>query len=107
MLPISSKGCVSDINILASDINIDGKTNDLSSFGCEISTWKKFSGIIKNNIIKVFIDNKEVYQIKYNTKLGTIKGWHYFFKGTGAVKHLQLSDLKNNLIYDENFNEQL
>lgn len=103
VLPISSKGCVSDIGILASDVHIEGKTNDLSAFGCEISDWRKISGTVINNNIKLFIDDKEIYNIKYNKSLGKFKGWHYFFKGSGAVRYLKILDSEKNIVYQDDF----
>ena len=103
VLPISSKGCVSDIDVLASDIRVSGKTNDLSALGCDLSDWRNISGKVSDNTISISIDKKKVYEVKYNKELGKIKGWHYFFKGCGAVDYLNLYDSNKSIVYQDNF----
>ena len=102
VLPISSRGCVSDINLLAGDIVISGKINDLSALGCDLNDWRIVSAeIVNKNIIS--IDDKQVYELKFNRSLGKIKGWHYFFKGCGAVGYLNLYDSTKTLVYQDDF----
>jgi len=103
VLPISSKGCVSDINVLASDLVISGKTNDLSGFGCDLSDWRKVSGEISHKNMKISIDDKLVYQLSFNQSLGKLMGWHYFFKGCGAVEYLNLYDSTKTIVYQDDF----
>ncbi len=103
VLPISTKGCVSDINLLVSDVVIQGKTNDLSGFGCDLSDWRKILGKVVNKNLKISIDDKEIYDLTFNNSLGKIKGWHYFFKGCGAVEYLNLYDSTKTVVYQEDF----
>jgi hypothetical protein len=103
VLPISTKGCVSDISLRVSDVMISGKTNDLSGFGCDLSEWRKISGEVVNKNMKISIDDKKVYELSFNQSLGKIMGWHYFFKGCGAVEYLNLYDSTKNVVYQDNF----
>ena len=103
VLPICSQGCVSDIGILAGDIRISGKTNDLSTLGCDLTEWRKVRGEVVNKEMKIYIDNKHVYTLSYNTEIGKIKGLHYFFKGCGAVKKIRLFDPSGSVVYTDDF----
>ena len=102
-LPICTEGCVSDIDIFAGDARISGKTNDLSGLGCDLTDWSKVRGEIKNKDFKIFIDDNLAYELTYNKSIGNIKGWHYFFKGAGAVNYLNISDSANNIVYKDEF----
>lgn len=103
VIPISTKGCVSDIGIVAGSVYESGKRNDLSGLGCDLTKWRKVGCKVKNNLIRIFIDKKEVYQLAYTNPFGKIKGWHYFFKGCGAVNYLTISDSTNTEIFHDSF----
>ncbi len=103
VLPVCTEGCVSDIGISAGDVRISGKTNDLSGLGCDLTDWRKVRGEIKDKNLKIFIDDNLAYELSYNKSIGNIKGWHYFFKGTGAVNYLNLKDSSDNIIFEDDF----
>ena len=103
VIPISTQGCVSDIGILAGDVRISGKTNDLSGLGCDLTDWRKVRGEVDSKHLKIFIDYNLAYELNDNENVGTIKGWHYFFKGAGAVKNLILYDSTNKIVYTDDF----
>ncbi len=103
VIPISSKGCVSDISISAGDVVKSGKTNDLSGLGCDLTDWRKIKGEVVDKNLKIFIDNEIVYELSFNRSLGKIKGWHYFFKGCGSVNYLNVYDSTNTVLYSDDF----
>lgn len=103
VIPVSPKGCVSDIGIMASEVYKSGKTNDLSGFGCDLNDWRRIKCDVSNKKLSVFIDNQLACELSYSKPLGKIMGWHYFFKGCGAVDYLKLFDAAKNIVYQNDF----
>jgi hypothetical protein len=102
-IPFCNPGCVSNIHLHISDIFKDGKVNDLSPFGTDLSEWRdiKIKSASKN--ITVLVDDKPVYHLRYNKGLGKVTGFHYKFFGCGSVDDIKLWNEKNELTYTEDF----
>lgn len=102
-IPFSNPGCVSNIHIHVVEILKEGKKNDLSAFGIDLSGWKdiRIQAIDKN--LTVYVDKKPVYTLRYTGDPGKVTGMHYKFYGCGAVAHLNLHTAGGELVYSENF----
>ena len=101
IIPFSKLGCVSNNNLLLNDIYINGKENDLSAFGVDLSAPKNISIDIKNKNVIVKIGQQKIYEGKYNESIGRFVGIRYRFLGAGAVNQLQIKDQKSNLFIVE------
>jgi len=62
IIPLSVKGCVSELNMISIDWVIPGKTNNLSGFGVDFSDWVLVSCRNSGNKIQYYINNKLAYQ---------------------------------------------
>jgi len=91
-IPFCSPGCASNIHLHVSDVFKSGKTYDLSSFGTDLSDWRKISIRSINKDMTVYIDDKPVYHLLYSKDLGRIAGFHFSFLGSGAVDEIHLAD---------------
>jgi len=102
-VPFCNPGCSSNIHLHAGDIFINGKNNDLSAFGLDLSIWENIKIKTVTQQVAIYANNKNIYKIKFNKDLGKITGLQYNFYGCGAVDMVKLYDSKNNLCYSDVF----
>ncbi|QNL47811.1 hypothetical protein H8S90_13375 [Olivibacter sp. SDN3] len=94
-IPLSQKGCVSELSLLDGERVISGKENDLSSFGIATDDWievacKSSAG----KMIDYYINGALVYRSVLPAQKLKILGLIYAFRGAGAIKEVQLADSK-------------
>jgi hypothetical protein len=98
IIPLSTIGCVSDLNLRSVDEVISGKKADLSGFGTDFNNWVQVSCKSATNKIQYSVNNKVAYETVSPSADVKIVGLLFAFQGTGAVKSINL--LKGNkLIY--------
>jgi len=90
IIPLSAKGCVSELNMISVNWIISGKTTDLSAFGIDFSDWVLVSCKNTGNKIQYFINNKLAYEAPMPSYEVKIVGMGFSFQGTGAVKKIEL-----------------
>jgi hypothetical protein len=90
IIPLSIKGCVSDLNLVFDDV-VSGKTKDLSSFGADVSDWVNVRCEVKNKFGKIFINDSLAYQGAYNSS-EKIVGMIFRFEGTGSIDDVSLTN---------------
>jgi hypothetical protein len=103
LVPLSIPGCVGNINLHLSDLYIEGRKNDLSAFGCNLSTWQKVRCEVKNKQLTIFLNDKAVFNTTYTHDAGKIIGIRYKFMGAGAVNYVKLWDKNRQLVFDDDF----
>jgi hypothetical protein len=91
IIPLSVKGCISDLNMISVEWIISGKTSNLSGFGVDFSDWVLVACKNTGNKIQYFINNKLVYQAPMPAYEVKIIGMGFSFQGAGAVKNIALS----------------
>ncbi|WP_420552889.1 hypothetical protein [Tenacibaculum aiptasiae] len=100
LIPFSITGCASEMNLMLSDVYLEGKKNDLSALGTDLSDFRKIKVLNQNKKVSVFIDSTQVYRKAYKESIGTIVGVRFRFKGVGEVKDFRLSNLEGNKILE-------
>ncbi|MCF7567821.1 hypothetical protein L3X37_05510 [Sabulilitoribacter arenilitoris] len=103
IIPFTIPGCISDINVLLNDVYLNGKEQDLSSFGLDLSTLKNIKINVIKKHIKVIVDDQQIFSSKYNEEVGDLVGIRYKFLGAGEVKHINLLNAKGETILKDNF----
>jgi hypothetical protein len=91
-IPLSVKGCVSELNFRCIDHLVSGKNADLSAFGVDFSNWVQASCRSEQGKIKYYINQKPAYEFPLPNKDVHIVGLAFIFHGTGAVKKISLSN---------------
>ncbi|MEM8762219.1 MAG: hypothetical protein AAGD88_00295 [Bacteroidota bacterium] len=104
LIPLSIKGCVSDLRLFVLDQGFNGKRTDLSAFGVDFSEDIKVSCIAKNNRVAIEINGEEVYQSSLNGAENGVFGVKYRFHGAGRVTSLKLWN-DERLFLDEVFQQ--
>lgn len=105
VIPLSVKGCVSELNMLSIDNYISGKKADLSAFGVDFSIWNIVGCKNSGEKIQYFVNNKLAAEYPLPKREIKIVGISYTFQGTGAVKNVSLSS-GNKLVF-EAFNNKI
>lgn len=89
-IPLSTKGCVSELMLLDGTNSISGKKADLSRFGVDFSNWINVSCKSDGQKLSYRIDGKLAYEAPLPKKKINIVGITFGFKGTGAVRNVNL-----------------
>ncbi len=100
-IPLCSKGCISNIDLLFTNFYTSGKQEDLSAFGVDFNSFVKVRVESKNRKAKIFINDKLVYSVNHDIIKSKIIGFDLQFQGTGSVDYVKLSNGKVN--YEDNF----
>jgi hypothetical protein len=101
IIPLSIKGCVSDLDLVFGD-EISGKKKDLSAFGADVSEFVNVRCEVKNKIGKIFINDSLAYQNAYNSS-EKIVGMIFRFEGTGSIDEVSLTDQHGVKVLDDLF----
>lgn len=91
-IAVSNKGCIANISLFAFDSIIDGKKNDLSGFGVDMSKEVKLDFISKDRKIDIWINNSSVFTLNVPQTPKKIVGLRILFEGTGTINNLVLSN---------------
>jgi hypothetical protein len=102
-IPLSTKGCISDLSLFFLGNKKDGKKEDLSDFGCDFSSWVNLRCEVKNKMCFIYINDKLVYEATLQAVPEKITGIVFSFEGTGSVDMVKLSKSDGSIIYSENF----
>jgi len=103
IIPFSIPGCVSDINLKLNDVFINGKENDLSSLGLDISSFRDIKINVKQKQLKIFVDQQERFSANYSETIGKLVGIRYKFLGAGEVKHVIIKDVSGKVVLKDDF----
>jgi len=90
IIQLSTKGCVSELNMIDVNLIISGKNVDLSGFGVDFSDWALVSCKSAAGKIQYYVNNKLVYEAPMPSYKVKIVGMGFNFQGAGAVKNIEL-----------------
>lgn len=93
ILPLCTKGCVADLQVIVNNRVFDGHTEDLSGLGVDFNHWAEVRCEVKNHFMTVFINNKLAFSRPIEHNIGTIVGTRIQFLGAGEVKRFELRRL--------------
>jgi hypothetical protein len=102
VIPIVNKGCISDMGILTGETWVGGKDHDLSAFGTDMSQFQNLRCTVKNHYLKIYLNNKQIFEFKQEHTMGRIVGIRFEFEGPGEVKNYKL-ETPGGGVYEEKF----
>jgi len=91
IIPLTDKGCISNINLLTGDKIIRGKDHDLSFFGCDFRSHQKLECIVKDHRLDIRLNNLSVINEQQLHSIGKIIGIRVAFEGAGEISELSLA----------------
>jgi hypothetical protein len=103
-VPLTNKGCISDIKLFCSELYLDGKDNDLSAFGCDMNQWNQLKLVNNNRKLSIFLNKKLIFHIEYKADLGCIYEIAHVFKGCGRFKDVVLRKNDREVVFKFPYN---
>jgi hypothetical protein len=91
-IPLSAKGCVSDVDLAFSGYYRQGKQSDLSAFGVDFSDYVKLRIESKNGKAQILINDRLAHTVSQDIVKAKIIGISYRFRGAGSVDYVRLSN---------------
>lgn len=102
-IPLSSLGCVGNLNLQVGEVFVSGKTTDLSAFGTDLSGWNHIRCLVKDQQFELLVNDQIIYSVTYKEPVGNVMGISFRFQGAGAVDYVRLKDEKEKVVYEDEF----
>lgn len=90
VIPLSAKGCVSDLNLRSVDDYLSGKKADLSALGVDFADWVRVSCVASGGKIRYAINGRQVFEFQVPSRPIRILGIAFGFRGTGSLRKVSL-----------------
>ena len=103
LIPLSAKGCISEINLFCLGQFINGKEHDLSGFGVDFNDYTKVRLEILQGNAKFYVNGKLAYQLTNITLASKIVGIGYRFQGTGFVDYVKITRGNGDVVFEDDF----
>ncbi len=91
VIPLSTRGCISELGYMTGEGSRSGKENDLSAFGCDFRQLEKLQISTHRDTLKVHLNDKTILTERQGSPLGTIVGIRFAFEGAGEVGYVKLN----------------
>jgi hypothetical protein len=91
IVPLSTKGCISELGILTPSGWKSGKENDLSAFGCDFDKMEKLQIALRDSVFTTSLNDKIIFTEKQEMLQGQIVGMRIAFEGAGVVEYVKLN----------------
>jgi hypothetical protein len=82
---------------------LNGKYNDLSFLSADLSDWNRMKIFVKDNKAVLVNNSDTIFTTQYDQLLGQVKGIRFVTKGSGAFDYVRLFNDRNELLFDDNF----
>lgn len=105
-IPLTLKGCVSNLAVKIGEVYETGRDNDFSAFGTDVYDWQEVSLSVEDKTGRIYLNGESIYETTFEQDFGKIVGIDYRFSGLGEVDYLRLRNLDDKLVYEEDFEEQ-
>jgi hypothetical protein len=102
-VPLTTKGCIGELDLLIGDVYKDGKENDLSALGTDPYEWQTLRIMNEDKRTTIFLNGARVHDLTYTKDFGDIKGMILTFTGPGAVDYVRIMDLEGRMVYGDEF----
>lgn len=102
-VPLTTRGCVSELSLLVGDEYRSGKDSDLSALGVSPFQWQTLRIKNENKEATIYLNGEAAMQLKYSKEFGEIKGIIFTFSGPGSVDYVRMKSPKGATSYQEEF----
>jgi hypothetical protein len=99
IIPLSTPGCVSELSFAG----MDGKKNDLSVFGRNMSEWVNVRCAIKSRKGEVFIEGQSAKKFIIPRQVSHFVGLSFRFQGPGSVDFVKVTNQSGDVIFEDDF----
>lgn len=102
IVPLSDKGCISELRLLTGDRWLVGKETDLSAFGCDFKERQDLMIAVRDRRLEVSLNQKTILSEPVSGSIGDIIGIRFAFEGAGEVGNVKLAGPEG-VVYEEEF----
>lgn len=102
IVPLSDKGCISELRVLTGDRWVNGKESDLSAFGCDFKERQNLKIAVADKRLEVSLNQKTILSETVSRSIGDIIGIRFAFEGAGEVGNVKLAGPEG-VVYEEEF----
>ena len=96
-------GCTSWAKLKVGDVRLHAGNYDMNPSGQNLGDWVVVKGRVINKILEVYIDDKLLYIIPYNSPLGKLKQIQVFFKGNGSLDWYKITSNDGRVLLHDTF----
>jgi len=104
-IPVTTKGCVGELDLSVGEVYKSGKDNDLSAFGTDVYSWQQLKIRNENKKVSIMLNDSLIHELQYQNDFGRIKGIIYTFTGPGSVDFLRFKNVKGEMVYADEFGQ--
>ena len=102
-IPLTTKGCISELELLIGDVYKGGKDNNLSALGTDPYLWQTLRVKNENKHTSIFLNGSPVHELEYTKDFGDIKGMIFTFTGPGAIDFVRIKNMQGKIVYADEF----
>jgi hypothetical protein len=102
-IPVTTKGCIGEMDLAVGEVYKSGKDNDLSAFGADVYTWQQLRIKNKNKNVSIILNDLAIHALQYQNDFGKVKGIILTFTGPGSVDFLRFKNVKGEVVYADEF----
>ena len=102
-IPLSAKGCVSDLFLGLGGYAVDGRNTDLSAFGVDFSNWVDLRCEVIHSQARVWVNGQLAYQATIPSSPVDLVGITYEFTGTGSVDYCRFYRPDGSVVFRDEF----
>jgi hypothetical protein len=96
---LATPGCTGILHAQFGEQLLSGKTNDLSTFGCDVQKWQNVEMIVMDKQVTIYINQKEIFTTSYSRSSGSITGLAFISNGLCEIDNLGLTGLDGKVVY--------
>lgn len=85
------------------DVSLAGEFNNLNTFIQDISYWRILKIVTGKKLVKVYLDDVQIYSVKYNDVLDNVKGVSISFQGAGEVDYVKFLNNNGEVVFNDEF----
>ena len=97
------KGCTSELTAQFGDNMLNGKTQDLSSLGSDLSDWQDVTFAVRNDSVDIRINGTRLLSTAFHQSCGLITGLGFISNGLVAVDSVNLQTTDGKILYHNDF----
>lgn len=100
---VMKPGCSSWIKVQFSEIHKDGEQEDLRALEWDLTNGGTIRLRVVDKQASLWVNDRQVYAMRYERPLGNIYGVNISFAGIGTVHDLQVKDLRTGEMFRDGF----
>lgn len=102
LMKTTKKGCANKASLVLGK-EIKGNESDLTALTFDVSEWTDVEIVSTNNIVSIYINNKEVFSAPSFDRIKFISGLAFISNGLCEVENVELTGLDGKIVYKNEF----